>query len=231
MQFIDICTKIAHLMLPQDCLLCGAASGRNYLCAGCADDLPAHHAASCPLCAMPTHQAEICGACLKRPPHFDATLAAFNYTFPIDALLRALKYRGQLEIAELAGQELAQCIAGNTADLIIPMPLHMQRLKQRSFNQAAEIARIVSRQTGIPLKQNLALRIRATLPQASLPLKRRSRNMRGAFACTEDLSGRHIAIVDDIMTSGASLNELAKMLKEAGAARVECWVVARTLRD
>jgi ComF family protein len=180
---------------------------------------------------MPTHQAEICGACLKRPPHFDATLAAFNYTFPIDALLRALKYRGQLEIAELAGRELAQCIAGNTADLIIPMPLHMQRLKQRSFNQAAEIARIVSRQTGIPLKQNLALRIRATLPQASLPLKRRSRNMRGAFACTEDLSGRHIAIVDDIMTSGASLNELAKMLKEAGAARVECWVVARTLRD
>ena len=173
----------------------------------------------------------MCGACIKQPPRFDATLAAFTYAFPIDALLRTLKYQGQLAIAELAGEFLVQSIAGRSfPDLLVPMPLHPQRLKERGFNQATEIARIVSRRTGIPLASDVALRVRATEPQAGLPLAKRSKNMRGAFACRQDLSEKHIALVDDVMTSGASLNELAKTLKTAGAGRVECWVAARTLR-
>jgi len=231
MQFIDICTNIVRRLLPQNCLLCGVYCGQQQLCTGCLRDLPAHDFPCCPVCAMPSPQAEMCGACIKHPPCFDATLAAFTYAFPIDALLRTLKYQGQLSIAELAGESLAQSIVGRSfPDLLVPMPLHPQRLKERGFNQATEIARIVSRRTGIPLASDVVLRVRETEPQASLPLAKRSKNMRGAFACRQEMSGKHIALVDDVMTSGASLNELAKTLKTVGAGRVECWVAARTLR-
>lgn len=232
MQFIDICTNFVRTLLPQDCLLCGSACGHQQLCEGCRRDLPVFDSPSCPVCAMPSPHAEICGACIKHPPHFDSTLAVFAYAFPIDALLRTLKYQGQLAIAELAGEFLAQRVGGGPpVDLIIPMPLHALRLKQRGFNQATEIARIVSRRNGIPMAADAALRVRATEPQAGLPMAKRSKNIRGAFACTQDMTGKRIALLDDVMTSGASLNELAKALKAAGAIRVECWVAARTLRN
>lgn len=183
------------------------------------------------MCASPTPLAEVCGSCLKHPPHFDATYAAFAYAFPIDALLRALKYQGQLAIADLASAYLAQHLANAAApDLIVPMPLHPQRLQERGFNQAIEIARIVSRRIGVSCAPDAAVRTRMTEPQAALPLGKRASNIWNAFVCTAEVEGKHIAIVDDVMTSGASLNELAKTLKTAGAAKVECWVVARTLR-
>jgi ComF family protein len=231
MQFIDICTNIAHTLLPQDCLLCGSFCGQQQLCEGCRRDLPAHDFPSCPVCAMPSPQSETCGACIRHPPRFDATVAAFAYAFPIDALLRTLKYHGRLAIAELAGKALAQRVGSPAGiDVLIPMPLHAKRLQERGFNQASEIARAVSQRTGIPLEMDIALRVLATDPQAGLPLAKRSKNIRGAFACTRDMSGKHVALLDDVMTSGASLNELADTLKAAGAARVECWVAARTLR-
>jgi ComF family protein len=232
MQFIDICSRITHSLLPQDCLLCGNHCGRETVCLGCRHDLPYHASASCPVCAMPSPQAEICGACLKRPPHFDATLPVFEYAFPVDALMQSLKYGGRLIVADLAGEFLAQRVANRLPpDLLIAMPMHHQRLKERGFNQAAEIARTVSRKTGIFLAQDLVVRIKATEPQAGLPLAKRKRNMRNVFACTRNLSGKRVAIVDDVMTSGASLDELAKTLKKSGATWVECWIVARTLRN
>jgi len=149
----------------------------------------------------------------------------------MDALLRALKYQGKLIIAELVGQHLAQRVAGMQADIIIPMPLHSRRLRERGFNQAIEIARALSRHTGIPYATDGAARLRDTAPQASLPLAARAKNMRNAFTCGVGVEGKRVAVVDDVMTSGAGLDELAKTLKAAGAVSVACWVAARTLRD
>nr|WP_306419349.1 ComF family protein [Novimethylophilus kurashikiensis] len=228
-QLIDICTKITQNMLPQRCLLCGMACGSRWICVGCEEDLPRHPHAHCPVCALPTPLGETCGECLKHPQHFDATHAAFAYAFPADALLRALKYQSRLAIAEWAALHIE--LSGTRPDYLIPMPLHVNRLKTRGFNQAMEIARALSRRYSIPLLHEAVERVRETEPQAGLPRAERTRNMRNAFACREGFSGKHVAIVDDVMTSGASLNELARMLKKAGAMRVECLVAARTLRD
>jgi ComF family protein len=150
----------------------------------------------------------------------------------MDALLRALKYREQLQIAKLAAEHLALKLEDRPRpDLVIPMPLHPHRLRERGFNQAAEIARHAARILDFQLDPDAALRVRATEPQAGLPLSKRTKNMRGAFATARDLTGKRIAVIDDVMTSGASLNELAKTLKAAGAVSVECWIAARTNKD
>lgn len=232
MQLIDICVNIAPALLPQNCILCGSACGRRQLCTGCLQDLPVQRQVCCPVCALPTPQTETCGNCLKNSPWFDATIAALNFEFPANTLIRALKYRGQLEVAEPLATVLAQRLAGHTKpDLIIPMPLHSTRLKERGFNQAVEIARHVARLTNVSLDVGAVLRVRATEPQAGLPLEKRRKNIRGAFSAASDMSGKKIAVIDDVMTTGTSLDELAKTLKSAGASRVECWVAARTLKD
>ena len=110
------------------------------------------------------------------------------------------------------------------------MPLHASRLKERGFNQALEIARVVAKRLSIPLDARCCIRTRPTQAQAGLSLQERRKNLRGVFACRSDLSGRQVVLLDDVMTSGASLSELAKTAKKAGAASVECWVVARTVR-
>lgn len=202
------------------------------LCAACEKDLPWRAADACPICALPSGTGEICGACLQHPPAFDATVAALDYRFPIDAVLQRYKYSGFLAVAELMGALLSFRL-GNTAkpDAIIPMPLHPSRLKERGFNQATEIARIVAKQFDIPLESRVCTRARPTKPQTGLSLQERTRNMRGVFACSKSLAGKHIVLLDDVMTTGASLNALARTVKDAGAAKVDCWVVARTLRE
>lgn len=185
---------------------------------------------ACPVCALPTPQGEVCGQCLQHPPAFDATHSAFTYSFPMDALLRALKYRGLLNVTDIVATELSNTLQHQTLpDLLIPMPLHPQRLQERGFNQAVEISRKLAQLKGRNLALDSVIRTRHGEPQASLPLKERAKNVKGVFAATQDLSGKSVWIVDDIMTSGASLNELAKTLKKAGAVRVECCVAARTL--
>lgn len=143
------------------------------------------------------------------------------------------KYKGVLQLADTFAHLLHQQRLPNeleqTIDLIIPMPMHSTRLKERGFNQALELARIISKNTLIKCDYTICQRTKFTPPQASLPLKDRIKNIRGAFSCTQNVQGLRIAIVDDVMTTGASLNELAKTLKEAGAMHIECWVVARTL--
>ncbi len=222
--------KIGQTLLAQDCLLCQAASGAELLCRACARELPTT-ASACPRCASPgTGNAE-CGACIAGAPHYDASYAAFVYAYPVDALIQALKYGGQLALAGLFGHELHQRIGrAHGIDLIVPMPLHPARLAERGFNQAAEIARVLSRLNGIPMDTQLARRVRDTAPQAALPWRERATNMRRAFACGRDLSGLRLAVVDDVMTTGATLDEFARTLKKHGAARVENWVVARTPR-
>jgi ComF family protein len=155
-------------------------------------------------------------------------VAVFAYAFPVDKLVQALKFGEQLLLAPQLAGRLAQRIE-TRPDCIVAMPLHPARLRERGFNQSLELARRIAVKLGIPLLERACQRIRDTPPQSALPWKERGRNMRKAFACTGDLSGKHVAVVDDVMTSGASINELAEALRQAGAREVSAWVVARTL--
>ena len=225
--------QLGVAVLPQDCFLCGAASREALLCDGCSNDLPRLPALHCPVCALPTPQGETCGACLKRPPHFDATLACFSYDFPVDQLIQALKYRHRLAVSGYLANALlaASPRPSLAADLVLALPLSAQRLRQRGFNQALEIARPLARHLGLPLPLDGYRRVIDTAPQATLPWKERHKNMQGAFECDLDFSGKAVIVVDDVMTTGATLNEFARTLKKHGAAKVNNWVVARALRD
>jgi ComF family protein len=221
---------VAAALLPQDCFLCGQPESPAPLCPSCRDSLLRLTEPCCPTCAAPTPLGSICGACLKQPPHFDATIALYRYAFPVDKLVQALKYAHRLALVEVFAEAM---LAGTqpSADAIVPLPLSLPRLRQRGFNQAVEIARPLARQLGLPLLLDVCHRPLDTPAQASLPWQARRKNVRGAFECTVDLTGRSIAVVDDVMTTGATLDEFAKTLKRHGASRVTNWVVARTLKD
>jgi len=223
----NTCVRNVHAWAGQDCLLCGEESGRELLCAACIAELPALPE-SCPRCALPSPAAAVCGSCLNHPPHFDATLALWRYEFPCDRLVQALKYRARLALAGFFARNLASRPIPEL-DLIVPMPLHPKRLAERGFNQALEIARGVARHLGRPIEPRGVLRVKDTPPQTELPYEERAKNVRGAFLCKLDLSGVSVAVLDDVMTTGTTLNELARALKRAGATRVENFVIARTV--
>jgi ComF family protein len=206
------------------CYLCRGAA-RALLCTACDADLPRLAGPRCPRCALDSPRGEPCGRCLSEAPHYDATVAALAYEFPADALVHALKFRGELALAGMLGKLLCEKISNLEIDHVIPVPLSATRLRERGYNHAAEIARHL-----VPRKLDLSLceRSRDTPPQMELPFAERRRNVRGAFRCTRTLAGASIAVVDDVMTTGATLDEVARALKAAGAARVVNWVVART---
>jgi ComF family protein len=228
--------SVARAALPQRCALCVADAGRALLCPACAGALPVLPSA-CPVCASPATGAVPCGACLAHPPPFAATVAAFVYAFPVDRLLQQLKYGGHLALADWAGAALARAAERATAtrpaadrpDCIVALPLSRARQRERGFNQAQEIAARAARHLQLPTARTLA-RIAGGPPQAALSWPQRAANVRGAFAACGDVRGARIALVDDVMTTGATLAEAARTLVRAGAERVECWVVARTLR-
>lgn len=244
---LNKCIKFAQTHLPQACYLCGVRVTAKPLCPGCEADLPKLHT-TCPQCALPTPSGEICGACLKHPPAFDRTLAVFSYAFPLDVLIQQCKYAGAISLTAFFAEHMVQrsrsasahtnpachelvqrANTENTLDYLLPMPLHPTRLAHRGFNQAAEIARRLSPLVGIPWLPEACQRVRDTPSQAGLDLKTRQRNLRGAFACQLDLSGKRVALIDDVMTSGSSLNELARVVRKAGAVEIQAWVLARTL--
>lgn len=180
---------------------------------------------------MPLPAAAVtCGACLREPPHFDATLAVADYAAPIDALVLALKFGHRLELAPVLGALLAERAASlaPAPDALVPVPLSFERVAERGFNQSLEIARTAAHLLDWPLDPRLLLRTRHAVAQASLRLDARHRNIRGAFAARHRVSGLHVAVVDDVLTSGSTLDEVARVLKAAGAARVTNLVVART---
>jgi ComF family protein len=212
--------------LAQPCVLCGSMSCDGLWCAACDASLPYLNAPHCPVCAVPTPQGETCGHCLKKPPAFSRTLAVFGYQFPLDRLIQSLKYHEQLALAQRFAEKLRVRI-DSPPDFIIPMPLHTNKLKSRGFNQAQLIATPLARALKTPLLS--CRRLRDTPSQTSLPWNERGKNVRGAFCCDMDLSGRRVALVDDVLTTGASLNELASAVKKQGATEISAWVVARSL--
>lgn len=224
-----LAAAIAH-GLPSSCLLCGADAGTAVICHDCSCDLPSLPPTLCPQCSEPTTHGERCGACLKAPPAFSRTLALYRYEFPADRLVHALKYGHQLAVAAWLGERLGERLAGGDYDVIVPLPLHPQRLRERGFNQAAEIARYLQTPFDAPVDRDSLARCRATSPQAELPLKSRHGNVRGAFECRADFSRRRVLLVDDVMTTGATAGECARVLRLHGAADVTLAVVARALR-
>ena len=230
-------THLTKLIFKQNCITCAQhieniSPNIHAVCRECLNDLPWQPDSSCPQCGLAS-SGMVCGSCINSPPDFDATRAVFLYAYPIDAMMLRYKYGSMLNLGNTFGEFLTEkvnvedCL--KNIDLIIPMPMHPQRLKERGFNQALEIAKVLTKNCKEKLNYKSVERQTLTPPQASLPLKERVKNIKGAFKVNADLGGKRIAIVDDVMTTGASLNELAKTLKKAGASHVECWVVARTL--
>lgn len=217
-------------MPAQPCLLCGADSHAGLCCSACAADLPRLPLAHCPICGLPAPAGSVCGECLRQPPPFEHTVAAFRYGFPVDKLIQALKFHEHLVLVNYLADALSQRIA-TRPDCIVALPLHPARLRERGFNQSLLLARRIGRKLDLPLLAAACERVRNTPPQSSLPWKERDKNMRQAFVCKPDagVRGKHVAIVDDVMTTGASIGELARALKRAGASEVSAWVVARTL--
>jgi len=211
------------------CFLCRGASLRGeVLCPPCLADLPRLPEPRCPRCAVPSPEGALCGRCLAHPPQFDATVAALAYAFPADVLVQSLKYRGELALAPLLGGLLAMALPPEArVDVALPVPLSAQRLRMRGYNQAMEIARSLRGTTR--LEPALCARVRDTPAQSDLPWSARARNLRDAFHCARSLEGLSVGVVDDVMTTGATLDAVAAALKRAGAARVINWVVARTL--
>jgi ComF family protein len=207
------------------CFLCRGRAG-DLLCTECDADLPRLDFARCPRCALASHGGAVCGRCLSHAPAYDATHAALAYDFPADALVHALKFRGELALAPLLAALLIDTIRDDRVDHVVAVPLSARRLRERGYNQSVEIARHLRKAT---LDLRLCERTRDVRPQIELPYDERQSNVRGAFRCTRALVGARIAVVDDVMTTGATLNEIARTLKAAGAVHVVNWVVARTL--
>lgn len=199
-------------------------------CGDCDAALPYLEAPHCPVCALPTPSGEVCGYCLQYPPLYSRTTAVFGYAFPLDKLVQAMKYGEQLALATAFAEKLAlQVNQSDLPDCVIPMPLHPAKLRERGFNQSLLLAATVARKLKIELLPNTCQRVRDTPPQSALPWKERKKNVRNAFRCDRDLAGRRVALVDDVMTTGASLNALAEAVQKGNSGEISAWVVARTL--
>lgn len=216
-------------MFAQDCLLCGSGCQAGVLCGHCRGALPVPTRAACPRCASPGGTGEECGPCLAHPPAFAATLAAFTYAFPVDRLLQRFKFEGDLALAGLFAEALCERAADRPRPgLLVAAPLAPRRLRKRGFNQAVEIARRVGSRLALRFEAGACVKRLDTVQQTELEGAARRRNLRGAFAVRGDVRGRHVAVIDDVMTTGTTMDELARTLLAAGATGVEAWVVART---
>lgn len=227
------------LLWPPRCVLCGQAgqSPALDLCAGCAGDLR-RNVHACEQCAEPlSGEAPVivrCGACLRKAPRFDQAFCPFIYAYPVAHLVRGLKFSGQVAHGRVLGELLAAEIRLRRAhalpDLLIPVPLAQPRYRQRGYNQATELAQCLQRRLKLELRTDLIERTRDTPEQAGLDRKARRRNIKGAFQMCAGLPAPRVAIVDDVITTGSTANELAQVLKQAGAQHVEVWAVARAAK-
>jgi ComF family protein len=223
---------VGWALIPARCLVCGERpSGRRRrrldLCRGCHAGLPRIRIA-CPRCARPTPTAETCGRCRSAPMPWDAARVAFEYRPPVDTLLLALKFRADLAPGVLLGRLLAAHLRFTEVELIIPIPLSPARQAVRRYNQAYELALPVQHRSGIRIATTALRRVRDTPPQIGLSASARRRNLRGAFvADPRQVQGRRIAILDDVITTGATLAAATRAARAAGAASIEVWAIAR----
>ncbi len=222
--------QLLDQLLPRHCVLCGLFSGGENMCPPCAAELP-HNLSACARCGLPlpAQPGKVCGACLKNPPLFDGTVAGLKYQFPVDQLVCRFKYKRNLACGQALGRVLLEAIqnrGGPLPQAVVPVPLHRSRLFTRTFNQAHMLARQLSRSLEIPVCHALLTRTRRTRAQSGLDSSQRRKNVRDAFDCRRH-GLKHVAIVDDVMTTGRTLEECTRSLKRAGAESVTAWVAAR----
>ena len=222
--------RLLRMLWPARCLACGERGhGARDLCLACADALPWNRIA-CPRCALPLPTPALaCGHCLRRPPPLDAIHAACMYARPLDRLLPRFKFHGDLAAGRLLAQVMADaCAPLPRPDALVPVPLHRARLRSRGYDQALELAKPLARALHLPLRTDTLLRLRPTAPQSELSALARRRNVRNAFVARADGAlPTHVVLVDDVMTTGATLHAAAKALRRAGVQRVDAWVCAR----
>ena len=224
-------------LISKQCLLCLSPTlNTHLLCSDCETDLPVN-ATRCVLCAIPFSEMQtsenslICGKCQKNPPHYTTSLIPHLYASPLKELIGHLKFHGNLSYAPLLAQTFVSSLKhrqNNLPECIIPVPLHQQRLRERGFNQALELARIIAKQLHIPVDYTLCQRNKATPFQSGLSAKQRKQNLKGAFNVEKTQLYKHVAIFDDVVTTGTTVNELAKQLRQSGVETIEVWAIART---
>jgi ComF family protein len=210
------------------CVLCGVAAPEGW-CDPCCSSLAGAQAPRCPVCAEEVASGDTCGRCLRSPPAYSRVHAAASYAFPLDALIQRMKYAPDLSLVAPLAALLVQRVRWTPRpDVVIGMPLSAQRLRERGFNQANEIARRAARALRLQYAPDACRRERHGTPQAALPLEKRAANVKGAFSVGAEVDGRTVAVVDDVLTTGATLNEVALVMRRAGAREVIGWVLART---
>ena len=228
---------VQRILLPPHCLLCDQRSdGVGDLCSGCRADLQRNRIC-CPRCALPLQTpAPLCGECLRSAPPFDAAFAPYLYIHPLDLLVTKLKFGRSLAAGRVLSELWLDAISERAPplpDLLVPVPLHTSRLRERGYNQALELARPLAAALRIPLAAGLLARTKATVAQTNLDARARRRNLRGAFefhgagAHAAELKSAHVALIDDVMTTGTTLRECARVLRGVGVARVDVWAFAR----
>lgn len=240
---------VQSAVLPPVCILCGDRGSQIHhfsnktghinsldICNRCRDELPLHTTACArcastlakPLSNLP-HLEALCGRCQTQPPAFERCQAMLSYHAPANHLLQRLKFNGRLEMARVLGELMAnwlEKIIDGTPDSLIPMPLHKNRLNERGFNQAVELARPIATHLGLPMDLKSCIRKKTTAPQSDLSRKERIKNVKGAFEVLRPASA-HVVIINDVMTTGSTAHEFAKTLLQAEATSVDVWICAR----
>jgi len=223
------CNIIQYSLLPPNCIFCGRkGEGQKDLCGHCLQSfaqLPEH----CSCCARAIPKNALCGHCQKQPPYFNKVYAPYPHQGEIRYLINQLKFENVFYYSKILGELLADFLQtkADYPDTILPVPLHPNRYKQRNYNQSLEIAKVVSKKLNIPIDYKSCIRIKDTAHQINLDPKQRKKNIQNCFKIKTPFQSKHIAILDDVITTGATANELAKILKAAGAERVDIWVCSR----
>ena len=227
--------RLGNILYPPRCLICDGIGTRDQdICEPCERSLPWIKKA-CFQCALPLADDAssnlLCGRCLKKRPFFDDSMSLFSYEKEVVGLTHQLKYHDKLAVARLFGGWLGDEAVKkfDKPDCLLPVPLYKKRLKQRGFNQAIEISRALKKTWSIPIETYLVKRVRETQSQTGLDAKQRRRNVRGAFEVRAKIEHKHVMIIDDVVTTGSTVNELARLLKRNGVTKVSVCSIARAL--
>ncbi len=219
------------MLIPLPCVVCGAVDSvvTDQLCRACLSDMPSHPPGCCQGCGGVLDDAAVCNRCFVFPPAFDGCSAGCRYAYPVNQMIKKLKYQARLDLVRPLCRPLIERIGLERAalpDCLVPTPLHGARLRSRGFNQAREIAAVLAQKLSLPIDDYLVRRHKHTAQQYNLSPEQRSKNVRDAFNTINTTSYKRLAVVDDVLTSGATANELARVLKRNGAEHVQVWCAA-----